>query len=205
MLSPGDDTPGDNQATSTEVGEFAGMPLGRETIFVIDRGSQTQPAFDAIRRAVIQSVRELPTGARFSVIFWANPLDPDSPEDGVIYTPGRVPRASNEATLRALEEDFESVVTGGATDVAPAMKIAASNDPDVIVLITGNAWALETEFADSVLGSLGQIDSDQWPVVHTVAAGNSSDGVGRPLATIANKTGGMFQGMTVNGLNDAAK
>ena len=199
-----DDEPVAEEVDETAVGTFAGLTLGRKTVFLVDRGTQTQPAFDAIRAAVERSVEDLPGGCRFQVIFWANPLDPDAPEDGVVYSPGRVPRTVTDDTLAALREDFETVNTGGATDVMPALSIALSSRPDVIVLVTGNGWTFDNSFAGAVLGSVGTGDAAK-AIVHTVAAGNTSDGNDRPLAKIAKSTGGAFAGITSNGLYDAAR
>ena len=180
---------------------FAGLPLGRRVIFLLDRGEQTQPSLRALDQAVLDTVARLPATAQFQVIYWANKnVGADLSESPVVALPGRNLRDASEANRELLRKGVDEVVSGGATDVMPALDLALRNNPDTIVLATGKAWQLGGDFAAKLLERVR--DRESAPTIHTVAVGSTSDGPGAPMDEIARATGGRFIGLTTNALRD---
>ena len=183
---------------------FAGLPLGRRVVFVLDRGEQTQPSLRALDAAVLQTVDTLPPTAQFQVVYWANVnVGGDLTASPVVALPGQNLRDANQANRDALRKGMAEVVSGGSTDALPALDLALRNDPETIILVTGKAWQLTGDFAAKVLARAR--DRGAVPTIHTVAVGSTSDGPGEPLNTIAAETGGRFIGLTTNQLRDLAR
>ena len=167
---------------------FAGLPLGRRVAWVVDRGTDTAEAFGPVNDLILRAAAELPAGSSFQVVYWQRRGLDDAPPS----VPGRSLRAVSPGAIDQARERIADLPTGGSTDALPALALALAEDPDTVVLVTGKGWALDAGFADRVLETLGEADV----TLHTLAVGtDTSDGVGRPLATIAQATGGEFRAL----------
>ena len=167
---------------------FAGLPLGSRVVWVVDRGADTAEAFGPVNDLILATAADLPAGSQFQVVYWPRLGLDDRPP----AVPGRSMRAASPGAVEQARRGVQDIPTGGRTDALPALGLALAEDPDTIVLVTGKGWALDAGFADRVLETLGDADV----VVHTLAVGtDTTDGVGRPLATIAQATGGEFRAL----------
>ena len=203
LVSRGNDDQSSTAPAKVRDATFAGLPLGRRVVFVLDRGVQTQPSLRALNEAVLDAISRLPVEAQFQVVYWANPdAGGDVTVADVPALPGRSLRDASEANRAETARGMDALVSGGSTDVGPALDLALRNNPDTIVLATGKAWQLDASFADNVLARLdGRAER---PVIHAVTVGNTADGLGEPMRRIARDTAGEFRGLTTNQLRELA-
>ena len=203
LLTRGEATPTKTHADDAEP-TFAGLPLGRRVVFLLDRGEQTQPSLRALDDLVLDTVAKMPATSQFQVIYWANGnTGADLSQSDTVALPGQSLRDANSANRDALEKGMADVVSGGVTDALPALDLALRNNPETIILATGKAWQLDASFAASVLERVR--DRATVPTIHTVAVGNTSDGPGEPMAAVARQTGGRFVGLTTNQLRELVR
>ena len=181
-----DDDQTDRELTPAEPATFAGVTLGRRVVFVVDRGSQTQPVFAGLSTVLRETLEAMPAGDHeFQLIFWSRP---DADAALPPYAPGRSPRRATTDTVTSAIELLETVPTGGFTDAMPALQLAVETQPDQVFLVTGKASTLHQKFADDALAVVDGVST----TVHAVAVGNVDEGPTRPLRQISTRTGGQF-------------
>ena len=178
--------------------EFLGLPLGRQAIFVVDRGKASAASFAVVNDLVLAAVDRMPPGSTFQIVYWPRPGFDDRPPS----VPGRALRSVSDAALRDARREIEDLSTGGATDVLPAVEAAFAERPDTVVIVTGKGYQLGPDFAAGVLAARDASPAGD-AVVHAVAVDDASDGRGQPLRTVAEATGGEFRGYDLPALRRA--
>ena len=200
MLARGGGAAEDGAAAQGPAASFAGLPLGRRVAFVIDRGTQTQPFLRELNAVTLASAASLAGDARFQVVYWSTSdgMGRDTPS-----LPGLSPRSAGPAGVEAFRRGMAQVNAGGSTDALPALELALAGEPDTVVLATAKAWQLEAGFAEEVIALLTKGGREP-PAVHAITVGDEGDGPGRPMARVAEATGGRYLALTPARLRDAA-
>jgi hypothetical protein len=188
----------DSAQQQTNGPDFLGLPIGRRTIWLVDRGSNSANAFQPINRLILDTVSDLPAGSEFQIVYWMRPDFDERPP----AVPGRSLRAVSQTAVSDARRQIDDITTGGSTQLGPALEQALAERPDTLVLITGKAWTLPSDFADTVLTARAASRADG-VVIHTLAVDDTSDGTGRPLRRIAEQTGGEFRGFELPAIRQA--
>ena len=168
---------------------FCGISINEPSvIYVLDRGSATSAPFGSLKEATLKSIESLGSERKFQVIFWKNVSDLAYPSDGTTYAS----KVNVEACRRAIDDAYAF----GSTDVAPAIKRAMSQKPDLILLVTGNDY-LDDVFIQAVLNARKGADTR----IETFGIRTGpTPGSWTPLKTIADRTGGHFHEITESDL-----
>ena len=179
---------------------FCGTPLTGETVvYVLDRGAATQDIFPALKSAALRSAASLGSDHHFQIVFW-----PGGGEDVPAYPLTGTAYATKE-NVDAARHALDDVSAYGQTDAKPALTLALSQHPDVVVLATAKGWELEDAWAKDVLALRGTAPArfDTFSL-----GGNTPAPEGGPtpaLKTVADRTGGVYAVVSNDQLGTAAE
>ena len=164
---------------------FCGTPLAGDTVvYLLDRGTATQDIFDALKEAALRSAASLGSDHHFQIVFWNN-----GPDEVTAYPPVGTAYATHD-NVEAARRSLADVYANGTTDIKPALALALSQHPDVIVVATAKGWELDEAWLKDVLDARGSA-----PVrFDTFSLGaNNPEGAATPtLKTLAQRTGGTY-------------
>ena len=127
----------------TAAPSFLGIPLGDSVVYVVDRGSSTQPLFGYLKEATFRSVESLGGDRKFQIVFW------DTGEGRSAAFPALMTFATKD-NIAAVKRSAEDVFPFGQTDARPALELALKQKPAELVIATGKGWDLGDEFVEMV-------------------------------------------------------
>ena len=182
----------------TPAANFCGTPLTGDTVtYVLDRGEATQEIFGALKDATLKSAASLGSDHHFQIVFWPNGNDEPTayPAAGPAYATGD----NVEAARRTLDD----VSAYGQTDARPAVALALTHHPDLIVLATPKGWVLDDQWVKDLLAARGSATTR----FDTFSLGTSSSDptATPPLKALADRTGGAYAVVSNDALKAAAE
>ncbi len=124
-------------------------------VYVVDRSGSMVETFAIVRQELRRSIGELRRSQKFHVIFF-NAGEP-------LENPPKKLVSAVTAHKQQFFEFVQSVIPGGATDPAPAMRRALSMEPHVIYFLT------DGEFSPSLLPQLNEWNKDRRTRIFTIA------------------------------------
>lgn len=167
---------------------------GRSVVYVLDRSVSMglNGALTAVKRELLSSLEQLPSEARFQVIFYNRQTEPLVLDHSADMVP------ASASTKRQVEMHLEKLLAEGGTDHVAALRRALSLRPDVIFFLT-DADDLKIEHVRTV-SMLNRGRS----VIHAIEIGDSVHGKGdsgvggsNPLRRLAQENGGDYRAVTV--------
>lgn len=166
----------------TDSPNFMSVPLDGSVVLLLDRGSGTQPSFEAIKGASALCLKSLNANVRFQVIFWQTDGTLASPESGTV--------PATPSSIQSARTVIGEAVAFGSSSIDKPLDLALSSNPNHVVIVTGK-FGLDAEFARKVVE---KAKGKPGLKVHTFAMGDI-DSAG-PLKQIADQTGGTFRQVT---------
>ncbi len=185
-----------NNQTSTPTGapatpvnaNFCGTKIeGSTVVYLLDCGVATQEFLGDLKDASLRSLGTLGSEHRFQILFWSN--GSDSP----VGYPESVTTYATKDSIEAARHAIEDQPAFGQTDIRPALKVALTEHPDVIIIATGKGWDLDTNWVADVMAVRG---SNRVPI-NTFNLGTSDSAALKSLAT---KTGGTYRDLAKSDL-----
>lgn len=127
---------------------FLGHPIGDKSIvYVIDRGQASSNKLDAMKLAVVQSLRSLGPQKKFQVIFWE--VDKQIvayPKDGMVN--------ATPENIAACSKAMDEVIAQGQSSATASMEKAFKANPEGICLVAAKTF-LPDNFASEILKKKG--------------------------------------------------
>jgi hypothetical protein len=155
--------------------------------YVLDRGSGTASVFGDLKNLTLKSVASLGSDKKFQIVFWQVRGQVYAyPESGATVAGDT---SVNEATRKLNDE----VNAFGSSNIGPALKKAASSNPDVIIIATGKGADLDDTFAQEV-----KANKPAGVKIHTFSLGGGDAPL---LKSIASESGGEYHEITISELN----
>ncbi len=169
---------------------FGNSGNAKKIAFVCDASGSMLQKFDALKRELSKTVRQLRPSQSFSVIFFQEQTCKALDQNLVIAKPD---------TKRQADQFLETIVPRAETNPLPALELAFKQKPDLIYLLT------DGDFPDNnaVLKLIQQLDKDGKVKINTIAFVNEKDkdtDFMALLQKIAKDTGGVYRFVRENDL-----
>jgi len=169
---------------------FGNSGNARKIAFVCDASGSMLQKFDALKRELSKTVRQLRPSQSFSVIFFQEQSCKSLDQNLVIAKPD---------TKRQADQFLDTIVPRAETNPLPALELAFKQKPDLIYLLT------DGDFPDNnaVLKLIQQLDKDGKVKINTIAFVNEKDkdtDFMALLQKIAKDTGGVYRFVRENDL-----
>jgi hypothetical protein len=177
---------------------FCGTPLTGDTVvYVLDRGEATQEIFGALKDATLKSAASLGSDHHFQIVFWSNGGD-----EPTAY-PAAGPAYATQDNVEAARRTLDDVSAYGQTDAKPAVALALTHHPDVIVLATAKGWVLDEQWTKDLIAARGSAPTrfDTFSLGGT----NPDPAAAPPLKALADRTGGAYAVISNDALKAAAE
>jgi hypothetical protein len=169
---------------------FGNSGNARKIAFVCDASGSMLQKFDALKRELSKTIRQLRPSQSFSVIFFQEQSCKSLDQNLVIAKPD---------TKRQADQFLDTIVPRAETNPLPALELAFKQKPDLIYLLT------DGDFPDNnaVLKLIQQLDKDGKVKINTIAFVNEKDkdtDFMALLQKIAKDTGGVYRFVRENDL-----
>jgi hypothetical protein len=192
--APGSPPPPESPAGSPAAASpnFCGIPITENrVVLLIDNGSGTHDPFPDLIEATAKSLRSFGATRQFNMMFW-NPQDaPNFPADG--FAP------ADDSHIDAAKAAMSNVNPYGATDIASQLTKAAALSPDVIVIVTGKGWELDSTFTAAATQAIGNAKIK----IDAISIGSQGSSAG--LAALCKSTGGNYRDVSSTDLSQMAQ
>ena len=152
-------------------------------VYVIDRGSSSQPVFDQVIKACLNSINGLSKSQKYRVIFWKI----DSEKEALAQSKDLV-QAGDKTQFTKLEGDLGMINCYGQSNIRPAMDKAFTSKPNVVVVIT--AKTLDSEFVKAVMEP--RKNNGARVICFSINNPDSRDA----MSEVATRTGGSYKNVT---------
>jgi len=154
------------------------LSASKVVIFLFDRGEATRPFVNDLRRAALNSAKQLGNEQKFQIVYWTasgeTPLAPETPE------------APSESVIEQTGDELAKIEITRSTDIEPALEIALEGEPTDIVIASAKGWQLDEDFVKFVMDSV----ESKSIRIHTIAFTTGPES--ESLKKIASETGGQF-------------
>ncbi|HEY8746441.1 MAG TPA: VWA domain-containing protein [Tepidisphaeraceae bacterium] len=169
---------------------FGASGNAKKIVFVCDASGSMLQKFDALKRELSRTVRQLRPSQSFSLIFFQEQSFKALNQSLIIARPD---------TKRQADEFLDTIVPRAETNPLPALELAFKQKPELIYLLT------DGDFPDNnaVLRLIQQLDKDGKVKINTIAFVNEKDkdtDFMALLQKIAKDTGGIYRMVRENDL-----
>jgi hypothetical protein len=169
---------------------FGNSGNAKKIAFVCDASGSMLQKFDALKRELSKTIRQLRPSQSFSLIFFQEQTCKALNQNLVIAKPD---------TKREADTFLDTIVPRAETNPLPALELAFKQKPDLIYLLT------DGDFPDNnaVLKLIQQLDKDGRVKINTIAFVNEKDkdtDFMALLQKIAKDTGGIYRFVRENDL-----
>jgi hypothetical protein len=169
---------------------FGSSGNAKKIVFVCDASGSMLQKFDALKRELARTVRQLRPSQSFSLIFFQEQSFKALNQSLIIATP---------ETKRQADGFLDTIVPRAETNPLPALELAFKQKPELIYLLT------DGDFPDNnaVLKLIQQLDKDGKVKINTIAFVNEKDkdtDFMALLQKIAKDTGGIYRMVRENDL-----
>ena len=176
---------------------FETQAWGTKFVYVIDRsGSMAEhDALGAAKRELLASVAKLPSTAQFQVILYN--LEPERMPTGIDRSRLLVASDTNK---KALERFLASIAADKAAEHVPALKLALSLGPDVILFLTDADDMTVRDVRDLTAFNKDRVR------IHTIEFGPGPNSDPKnPLREVSDLNGGTYRYIDVTKLHSTAQ
>jgi len=173
----------------------------KKIVYVCDAsGSMVGLKFEALKRELEKSVKDLVPIQAFNVIFF-------NEERAIMLTKDLLPANSNNKTQ--LLSFLTAAEPRRGSDPIPSLRYAMLQKPDLVYLLTDGDFLRDGQpINEQVVRELRFLNRDRHVKINTIAfpsGGDGQDDYLRTLKQIAEDSGGLFRAVSTSDLNQAAR